>query len=116
MNCQVSVFSVRHRRRSIPRFKDQQHLDAIVNEAQRILPYGIGDVGPTAVKWIDKLSETGQSWWQALQGRGDGAVELWNLINRSTMPRRLRKCSITKLSRMGLVPTCMESRRTRAAA
>ena len=29
-------------------------------------PYGIGDVGPAAVKWIDKLSEAGQSWWQAL--------------------------------------------------
>lgn len=29
-------------------------------------PYGIGDVGPSAVAWIDKLSEAGQSWWQAL--------------------------------------------------
>ena len=29
-------------------------------------PYGIGDVGPTAVKWIDLLHETGQSWWQSL--------------------------------------------------
>jgi hypothetical protein len=79
-------------------------------------PYGIGDVGPGAVQWIDKLSEAGQSWWQALQGRGDRALELWNLINPSNMPRRLRKCSITKLSRMWLVPTCMEPRRTRAAA
>jgi 4-alpha-glucanotransferase len=29
-------------------------------------PYGIGDVGPTALKWIDVLHEAGQSWWQAL--------------------------------------------------
>ena len=29
-------------------------------------PYGIGDVGPGAVKWIDRLREAGQSWWQAL--------------------------------------------------
>ncbi len=29
-------------------------------------PYGIGDVGPTALKWIDQLHEAGQSWWQAL--------------------------------------------------
>src|SRR5215468_9377674 len=29
-------------------------------------PYGIGDVGPTAIAWIDQLYETGQSWWQAL--------------------------------------------------
>src|ERR1044071_152542 len=28
--------------------------------------YGIGDVGPAALAWIDHLQETGQSWWQAL--------------------------------------------------
>ena len=29
-------------------------------------PYGIGDVGPAALAWIDRLAECGQSWWQAL--------------------------------------------------
>lgn len=29
-------------------------------------PYGIGDVGPTARAWIDRLHEAGQSWWQSL--------------------------------------------------
>jgi 4-alpha-glucanotransferase len=29
-------------------------------------PYGIGDVGPAAISWIDRLAEAGQSWWQAL--------------------------------------------------
>jgi 4-alpha-glucanotransferase len=29
-------------------------------------PYGIGDVGPAAFSWIDRLQATGQSWWQAL--------------------------------------------------
>src|SRR6201988_2762870 len=29
-------------------------------------PYGIGDVGPTAQAWIDRLHEAGQSWGQAL--------------------------------------------------
>jgi 4-alpha-glucanotransferase len=29
-------------------------------------PYGIGDVGPAAFRWIDRLHEAGQSWWQAL--------------------------------------------------
>src|SRR5215475_3954674 len=29
-------------------------------------PFGIGDVGPAAIKWIDQLSDAGQSWWQAL--------------------------------------------------
>jgi 4-alpha-glucanotransferase len=29
-------------------------------------PYGIGDVGPVALRWIDRLQHAGQSWWQAL--------------------------------------------------
>ncbi|MGH9432708.1 MAG: 4-alpha-glucanotransferase [Terriglobia bacterium] len=29
-------------------------------------PYGIGDVGPAAVSWINRLAEAGQGWWQAL--------------------------------------------------
>jgi 4-alpha-glucanotransferase len=28
--------------------------------------YGIGDVGPAALQWIDRLHDAGQSWWQAL--------------------------------------------------
>jgi 4-alpha-glucanotransferase len=28
--------------------------------------YGIGDVGPAARAWIDRLHEAGQGWWQAL--------------------------------------------------
>ncbi len=29
-------------------------------------PYGIGDVGPAAMKWIDLLHGAGQTWWQSL--------------------------------------------------
>jgi 4-alpha-glucanotransferase len=29
-------------------------------------PSGIGDVGPAAYSWIDRLHEAGQRWWQAL--------------------------------------------------
>lgn len=29
-------------------------------------PYGIGDVGPGALAWIDRLADAGQSWWQSL--------------------------------------------------
>jgi 4-alpha-glucanotransferase len=29
-------------------------------------PYGIGDLGPTAFSWIDRLAQTGQRWWQML--------------------------------------------------
>jgi 4-alpha-glucanotransferase len=29
-------------------------------------PYGIGDLGPTASSWIDRLHDAGQGWWQSL--------------------------------------------------
>lgn len=29
-------------------------------------PHGIGDLGPAAISWINRLSEFGQSWWQSL--------------------------------------------------
>jgi 4-alpha-glucanotransferase len=29
-------------------------------------PYGVGDLGPSAFSWIDRLHEAGQGWWQAL--------------------------------------------------
>jgi len=29
-------------------------------------PYGIGDLGPSALSWIDRLHDAGQQWWQAL--------------------------------------------------
>jgi len=42
-------------------------------------PYGIGDVGPTAVAWVDRLHETGQRWWQVLPlgptGYGDSPYQ-----------------------------------------
>jgi 4-alpha-glucanotransferase len=29
-------------------------------------PYGIGDLGPAAFDWVDRLHDAGQRWWQAL--------------------------------------------------
>src|SRR5215831_17732900 len=29
-------------------------------------PYGIGDLGPVAYSWVDRLRDARQSWWQAL--------------------------------------------------
>jgi 4-alpha-glucanotransferase len=29
-------------------------------------PYGVGDMGPAAYAWVDRLHQAGQSWWQAL--------------------------------------------------
>jgi 4-alpha-glucanotransferase len=28
--------------------------------------YGIGDLGPSALSWVDRLHDSGQGWWQAL--------------------------------------------------
>ena len=42
-------------------------------------PYGIGDLGPTAVAWIDRLHDAGQRWWQLLPlgptGYGDSPYQ-----------------------------------------
>ncbi|HUL69442.1 MAG TPA: 4-alpha-glucanotransferase [Gemmatimonadales bacterium] len=42
-------------------------------------PYGIGDLGPGAIAWIDRLQEAGQAWWQALPigptGYGDSPYQ-----------------------------------------
>ena len=45
-------------------------------------PYGIGDLGPTAVAWIDRLHDAGQGWWQAAAARTD----------RDTVTRRTSRC------------------------
>jgi 4-alpha-glucanotransferase len=29
-------------------------------------PYGIGDMGPSALAWVDRLAAAGQRWWQVL--------------------------------------------------
>jgi 4-alpha-glucanotransferase len=42
-------------------------------------PYGIGDVGPAAMAWVDRLHETRQGWWQTLPlgptGYGDSPYQ-----------------------------------------
>lgn len=41
--------------------------------------YGIGDLGPAAFAWVDRLHEAGQSWWQVLPlgptGYGDSPYQ-----------------------------------------
>jgi 4-alpha-glucanotransferase len=42
-------------------------------------PYGIGDVGPSAIAWVDRLHDARQTWWQALPlgptGYGDSPYQ-----------------------------------------
>jgi 4-alpha-glucanotransferase len=41
--------------------------------------YGIGDLGPVAFTWVDRLHDAGQRWWQALPlgptGYGDSPYQ-----------------------------------------
>jgi 4-alpha-glucanotransferase len=54
-------------------------------------PYGIGDVGPTAIAWIDQLCDAGQTWWQALPlgPTGYGNYSLRDLTRSSNRLRML---------------------------
>src|SRR5438067_921903 len=42
-------------------------------------PFGVGDLGPTAFRWIETLARAGQSWWQVLPvgptGYGDSPYQ-----------------------------------------
>jgi 4-alpha-glucanotransferase len=52
---------------SIPPFRPPYRASGLLLHVTSLpSPYGIGDVGPTALSWIDRLEQAGQSWWQAL--------------------------------------------------
>ncbi len=52
---------------SLPPFPSEYRASGILLHVTSLpSAYGIGDVGPAALSWIDRLSEAGQSWWQSL--------------------------------------------------
>jgi 4-alpha-glucanotransferase len=52
---------------SLPPFPAQYRASGVLLHVTSLpSPYGIGDVGPAALKCIDQLHDAGQSWWQAL--------------------------------------------------
>lgn len=52
---------------SLPPFVPQYRASGLLLHVTSLpSPYGIGDAGPAALSWIDRLAESGQSWWQAL--------------------------------------------------
>ena len=52
---------------SLPPFPPEYRASGVLLHVTSLpSPYGIGDVGPAAFKWIDQLHDAGQSWWQAL--------------------------------------------------
>src|SRR3989441_8879858 len=56
-----------NRSRGLPPFPPDYRASALLMHITSLpSPYGIGDVGPAALSWIDRLHEAGQTWWQAL--------------------------------------------------
>jgi len=65
---------------SIPPFSDSYRASGVLLHVTSLpSPYGIGDVGPAAVAWVDRLRDSGQRWWQALPlgptGYGDSPYQ-----------------------------------------
>jgi len=54
-------------RPGLPPFEPESRASGILLHVTSLpSPYGIGDVGPAAFSWVDRLHDAGQSWWQAL--------------------------------------------------
>src|SRR3954447_10582222 len=54
-------------RASLPPFPPNYRASGVLLHVTSLpSPYGIGDVGPTALAWVDRLREAGQTWWQGL--------------------------------------------------
>jgi len=52
---------------NLPPFPSQYRASGLLLHVTSLpSPYGIGDIGPAALSWIDRLHEAGQSWWQSL--------------------------------------------------
>ena len=52
---------------NLPPFASQYRASGLLLHVTSLpSPYGIGDIGPAALSWIDRLHEAGQSWWQSL--------------------------------------------------
>src|SRR5712672_1968702 len=54
-------------RMTLPPFPPEYRASGVLlHVASLPSPYGIGDMGPAALEWVDRLHEAGQAWWQAL--------------------------------------------------
>ena len=52
---------------NVPPFPDSYRASGLLLHVTSLpSPYGVGDVGPAAIAWIDGLADAGQSWWQSL--------------------------------------------------
>ncbi|QDT93671.1 4-alpha-glucanotransferase [Gimesia algae] len=59
--------SERSFRTSLPPFPPDYRASGVLLHVTSLpSPYGIGDLGPQARGWVDRLQEAGQTWWQIL--------------------------------------------------
>src|SRR6516225_7253484 len=59
--------SARYKEGVFPPFPSEYRSSGILLHVTSLpSPYGIGDLGPTAFSWVDRLHDAGQGWWQAL--------------------------------------------------
>src|ERR1700722_19097612 len=53
--------------KSVPPFPPEYRASGLLVHVTSLpSPYGVGDLGPTALAWIDRLAQAGQRWWQML--------------------------------------------------
>src|SRR5215475_13238888 len=57
-------------------------------------PYGIGDVGPAAQSWIDRMHEAGQTWWQASPLSPTGYGNSWTQFSSWRVCRAIMSSSL----------------------
>jgi 4-alpha-glucanotransferase len=54
-------------RRNVPPFPPDYRASGLLLHVTSLpSSYGVGDIGPPAFEWIDRLHDAGQRWWQAL--------------------------------------------------
>src|SRR5262245_61045137 len=68
------------RRPSLPSFPPHYRASGVLLHVTSLPSrYGVGDVGPAALQWVDRLREAAQGWWQALPlgptGYGDSPYQ-----------------------------------------
>ena len=52
---------------SVPPFPPEYRASGLLLHVTSLpSPYGIGDLGSSAVSWLDRLHDAGQTWWQSL--------------------------------------------------
>ena len=52
---------------SVPPFPPEYRASGLLLHVTSLpSPYGIGDLGPSAFSWVDRLHDAGQKWWQSL--------------------------------------------------